>query len=103
MRLMHSNTNFPGAGLPVHTAFALSAQDLLHVQLRAGDSVQGEAGNAWITIDGQLQDIVLGAGERYTAQASGPVMVSALRCARLAVIGHAPLRWRRAGPGPKVQ
>ena len=84
--------------LPVRTALQLRATAMLSLPLQAGDQLRGERGTVWVTIDGQLQDILLQPGETYTVEQTGARNVSALDTACVSVLGRAPLTWRRVRP-----
>ena len=84
--------------LPVRTALQLRATTMLSLPLQAGDQLRGERGTVWVTIDGQLQDILLQPGESYAVQQTGALNVSALGSACVSVLGRAPLAWRRVRP-----
>jgi len=43
-----------------------------------GVQLQVVSGEVWITHDGDLKDVVLGPGERYTAEQNARMLVSAL-------------------------
>lgn len=89
--------------LPVRTTLQLRATAMLSLPLQAGDQLRGERGTVWVTIDGQLQDILLEAGQTYQVPAAGAHNVTALKLSALdtacvSVLGRAPLTWRRARP-----
>ncbi len=84
--------------LTVRTALCLDDHDLLSVALQAGDSLRGERGTVWITIDGQLQDILLEPGQVHAVTEAGALNVSALHGACVSVLGAKPLAWRRITP-----
>jgi hypothetical protein len=87
------------AALVVHTRLQLGAHDLLLLRLQAGDRLRSERGTAWITIDGDLQDIVLEPGQVHTVEATRAVNLSAFGAACVDVRGREPLRWSRIAPG----
>ena len=62
--------------LPVRTALQLRATAMLSLALQAGDQLRSERGTVWVTIDGQLQDILLAPGETYAVQQTGALNVS---------------------------
>ena len=84
--------------LPVRTALQLRATAMLSPPLQAGDQLRGERGTVWVTIDGQLQDILLQPGETYAVEQTGALNVSALDSACVSVLGRKPLSWRRVRP-----
>jgi hypothetical protein len=97
MIAMQGNVDRHAAPL-VRTGLQLGAHDLLALRLQAGDSLRSERGTAWITIDGDLQDIVLEPGQVHAVEAERAVNVSAFGTACLVVRGRAPLRWSRIAP-----
>lgn len=94
MHAIHESWN---RGLTVHTGLEVSAHELLRLALARGDHVRADAGTVWLTIDGTVDDFVLGAGEVYTAPADLVVNATGLDAGRFTVLGHRPLRWQQAG------
>lgn len=94
---MHASHESLESGLTVHTGLAVGRHELLRLALARGDHVRAEAGTVWLTIDGVRDDIVLGAGDVYTAPEDLAVNATGLDAGRLTVLGHRPLRWRQAG------
>lgn len=89
--------------LPVRTVLQLRATAMLSLPLQAGDQLRGERGTVWVTIDGQLQDILLEPGQTYAVEQTGALNVTALNVSALdsacvSVLGRAPLAWRRVRP-----
>lgn len=102
MSFMHL-TAAPAASLPLHTSMNLGREDLIALELQPGDRLRSDCGTLWVTVDGQAQDVLLGAGRVHTVETGGQVHVSALRSARMVVLGRAPLQWHRVSaevPGP---
>ena len=96
-------TDEPTLALSTQTAMSLSSRDLIALQLQPGDRLRSDCGTLWITVDGDLHDVLLEAGGVHKVRQGGTVKVSALHTACLVVLGRAPLQWRRAGagtPGP---
>jgi hypothetical protein len=85
------------AAWPLQTSMKLGREDLIALELQAGDSLRSDCGTVWLTVDGQPQDVLVDAGELHTVKATGTVNVSALRSARLVVLGRRPLQWHRVG------
>ena len=85
------------AAWPLQTSMKLGREDLIALELQAGDRLRSDCGTVWITVDGQPQDVLVDAGKLYTAETAGKVNVSALRSARLVVLGRKPLQWHRVG------
>ena len=63
--------------LPKHTTFTLADAH--------GVAVRCVAGSLWITLDGDIRDIVLAPGEGYAGDAHRRALVTALTPSRLAV------------------
>jgi len=82
------------ATLPLQTTMKLGRDDLIALQVQAGDRLRSDCGTLWITVDGQPQDVLIDAGKVHRVEAGGTVNVSALRSAHLVVLGRAPLQWR---------
>lgn len=78
---------------PLQTSMKLGREDLIALELQAGDSLRSECGTVWLTVDGQPQDVLVDAGKQHTVQTDGTVNVSALRTASLVVLGRRPLQW----------
>ena len=94
---MHASHESWNTGLTVHTGLEVSAQELLKLALARGDHVRADAGTVWLTVDGTVDDFVLGPGEVYTAPADLVVNATGLNAGRFTVLGHRPLSWRQAG------
>ena len=84
--------------LQAHTALCLGRSDLLSLAVQAGDSLRGERGTVWITVDGQPQDILLEPGQAHVVQTPGALNVSALHSGCVSVRSASPLAWRRVSP-----
>jgi hypothetical protein len=60
-------------------------------------AVTCEEGAVWLTVDGDLQDYVLEAGETFETQDHGRVLIYALADSRIsiadAIPAHEPARW----------
>ncbi|MBS0448397.1 MAG: DUF2917 domain-containing protein [Proteobacteria bacterium] len=56
----------------------LDKGDVMRLTHGAGRRIESLHGSLWITLDHDLRDIVLDAGEGYTVDGPGPVLVSAL-------------------------
>jgi len=57
----------------------LSKDQLIHVPGAAGWSLRALSGSVWITIDGELRDVVLEAGESFVFDHAGAALVSPLQ------------------------
>jgi len=72
---------------------------LSRLELRRGDTVRLDdahgatvscsAGSIWVTRDGDLADLVLGAGEKLRIDGPGMVVIQAFEASRLAVASNA--------------
>ncbi|HTP73005.1 MAG TPA: DUF2917 domain-containing protein [Burkholderiaceae bacterium] len=83
--------NTPKARLPLAAHRTLRLKDARGTRLRA---VQG---TLWVTIDGDLRDIVLDPGESFVVDADRPLVVTALGdCATVDVRGPASAPGRLA-------
>jgi hypothetical protein len=52
---------------------------MAHLELAPRSRLRGVSGQAWITLDNDCRDIVLGPGEEFIAEVAGHAMASALR------------------------
>jgi hypothetical protein len=76
----------------------LADDEVVHLSDACESRIEVLAGFAWITIDGDRQDVVLGTGESYVVDTSDTVTVSALRgSARIAVRASGRPACRAAG------
>ena len=65
--------------------------EAIAVEARAGTELRSLEGTAWITQDGDVQDYIVPAGVRFTADREGRVVVTAMEgAAQVAVSWHAP-------------
>lgn len=94
MNSMHLITH---SALPLQTTMKLGRDDLIALELQAGDSLRSDCGTLWLTVDGQPQDVLVDVGKVHTVQTEGTINVSALRSARMVVLGRQPLQWHRVG------
>lgn len=60
--------------------------EALHLQHALGQRIEALRGRLWITMDGDLRDIVLDAGEGFTVDRSSDVLLSAMSDAQLVVL-----------------
>lgn len=58
---------------------ALSAQRAIRLNRACGATLRGLRGTAWVTIDGDRRDIVLGPGDSFVVDSSQPLLILALR------------------------
>jgi hypothetical protein len=63
----------PGSGTPLTVAAPIT------MRLPAGSAVFAVHGEAWITQDGSLADVILPAGQRFNVPSRAPLVVSATR------------------------
>ena len=60
--------------------------EALHLHHALGQRIEALDGRLWITMDGDLRDIVIDAGESFTVDRSTKVLLSAMSDARLVVL-----------------
>lgn len=65
---------------------SLRKGEALHLQHALGQRIEALGGRVWITMDGDLRDIVLDAGEGFTVDRSTDVLLSAISDAQFAVL-----------------
>jgi len=65
---------------------ALRKGEILHLQHALGQRIEALGGRLWITMDGDLRDIVIDAGEGFTVDRSSDVLLSAMSDAQLIVL-----------------
>ncbi len=65
---------------------ALRKGDTLHLGRALGQRIEALGGRVWITMDGDLRDVVIDAGEAFTVDRSSDVLLSAMSDARVAVL-----------------
>lgn len=63
--------------------------EILRLAHGRGRRIESLAGSLWITVDHDRRDIVVDAGEGYTVDAPGDVIVSALDDARFVLLDGA--------------
>jgi hypothetical protein len=80
----------------------LAPGQVIACRLRAGAVLQVMQGQLWLTRAGDLQDHVLGPGQRWVAAGSEQVLLSALGsdCACLSASVVRPWPWGRQPGGP---
>ena len=57
---------------------SLRKGEALHLQHALGQRIEALGGRVWITMDGDLRDIVLDAGEGFTVDCGTDVLISAI-------------------------
>ena len=65
---------------------SLRKGEALHLQHALGQRIEALGGRVWITMDGDLRDIVLDAGEGFTVDRGTDVLLSAISDAQFAVL-----------------
>lgn len=60
--------------------------EILHLQRALGQRIEALGGRIWITMDGDLRDVVIDAGEGFTVDRSSDVLVSAISDAQLVLL-----------------
>lgn len=76
---------------------AMAKGELLMIDHAAGALLACEAGELWITVDGDRRDIILGAGRQWRADAGGPLVISAFKPSVLALAAPPDVAPRRQG------
>lgn len=71
-------------------ATPLRKGEALHLQHSLGQRVESLSGRIWITMDNDLRDIVLDAGEGFTLDRDTDVLLSAMSDARFVVLAPVP-------------
>jgi Protein of unknown function (DUF2917) len=65
---------------------ALRKGEILRLQHALGQRIEALVGRLWITMDGDLRDIVIDAGEGFTVDRGTDVLLSAMSDARFVVL-----------------
>lgn len=65
---------------------SLRKGEILHLHHALGQRIEALDGRLWITMDGDLRDIVIDAGEGFTVDRSSDVLLSAMSDAHLVVL-----------------
>jgi hypothetical protein len=65
---------------------ALRKGEVLHLQHALGQRIEALDGRLWITMDGDLRDVVIDAGEGFTVDRPSDVLLSAMSDAQLVVL-----------------
>ena len=68
------------------TSTSLRNGEALHLQRALGQRIEALVGRVWITMDGDLRDIVLDAGEGFTVDRATGVLISAISDAQFVVL-----------------
>jgi hypothetical protein len=65
---------------------ALRKGEILHLHHALGQRIEAVGGRLWITMDGDLRDIVIDAGEGFTVDRGSDVLLSAMSDAQFVVL-----------------
>ncbi|MDP3820354.1 MAG: DUF2917 domain-containing protein [Burkholderiales bacterium] len=65
---------------------ALRKGEVLHLHHALGQRIEALDGRLWITMDGDLRDVVINAGEGFTVDRGSDVLLSAMSDAQLIVL-----------------
>ena len=65
---------------------ALRKGEILHLQHALGQRIEALDGRLWITMDGDLRDIVIDAGEAFTVDRGTDVLLSAMSDAQFVLL-----------------
>jgi len=71
----------------------MKRRQILNVRGGVGHVIACHSGSIWVTQEGELRDIVLGAGESFAFERKGPVLVQALE--------QSAISFARAAPGAR--
>lgn len=71
---------------PAGETILLRSNQLMHIDGAAGWTIRALGGAAWITQDGDIRDVVIEAGQAYTPDRPGDVLVSPLGETRLCMM-----------------
>jgi hypothetical protein len=88
--------------LPVRTT-PLHSRQIFTLRGWKGQRIECVEGHVWVTQDRDLRDIVLGAGEGFTFDRSGPVLVYALGAASFRVESAGAASALSAHPRPPAR
>lgn len=94
--LLHEPTGF---GTFSASEWELSPEHSLMLPVQPGDVLQATQGTVWITIDGDVRDILLARGELHTATENAQLRLSGFDEPRVKVLSHRPVQaraWRDA-------
>ena len=76
----------------IQGARALGKGKIRHLHAESGRRVEVVSGTIWITQDGDLRDIVLGAGEAFDFDRRGEALLSAFDDSRYLVLDRSDLQ-----------
>ena len=65
---------------------ALRKDETRHLQHALGQRIEATGGRLWITMDGDLRDIVIDAGEGFTVDRGTDVLLSAMSDAQFVLL-----------------
>ena len=65
---------------------SLRKGEALHLQHALGQRIEALDGRVWITMDGDLRDVVIDAGEGFTVDRSSDVLLSAMSDAQFVLL-----------------
>ena len=68
------------------TSTSLRKGEALHLRRALGQRIEALVGRVWITMDGDVRDIVLDAGEGFTVDRATEVLISAFSDAQFVVL-----------------
>jgi hypothetical protein len=67
------------ATITQETCFDLLKNELVTLSAARGHALDCLGGEAWITLDGDSRDVIVGPGQTYDIESDAPVVVSALK------------------------
>lgn len=85
------------------SAIGVGAGECMRLEAAPGVQLRARSGTLWITVDGDLRDFVLEAGQRLTLDSDATVLISALHGAATVEALRLPqtaahARWQHAAP-----
>ncbi|MBI4984180.1 MAG: DUF2917 domain-containing protein [Rhodocyclales bacterium] len=73
------------ATITQETRFELAQRELVGIAKARGQTLRCDAGELWITVDGDAGDIILRSGEVWQIASNEEIVISALQASRLSV------------------
>jgi hypothetical protein len=102
----HSSASRDSAALRLNPAgqlLELTRARHAHLRGAGGWTVRALAGTVWITLDGDIRDVVLDAGQSFRLDRNSPALLSALGSAKVCVMRTGLRRETAAAPGYAVR
>ncbi len=64
----------------------IARDGILEISQGAGMTLECLAGSVWVTLDGDLRDVILDAGHAFTVASEQRILIQALDCARVRLV-----------------